>query len=248
VIRPGEEWGSPTSSPPDLEVAGSDADLAAAVAAHRGALIRFRPDPTSDLAGAVGIPVSPTPANVSQGIPEGFLATEIARVPDGSPVPLGIELVVDALQVTTGPAALDQPLAVNMVVLGSPPDALTGIVRRFGANVRVDGKTVFHGPCTTIVIATGQFRHGLDLVPRGHPGDGRAELQIYAVPARQRRQLRARLATGTHVPHPNITQRSAKSVSVSIDRRVALEVDGRPRARADQVDLTVVPNAYRLLV
>ena len=66
---------------------------------------------------------------------------------------------------------------------------------------------MFHGPCTTVVIATGQFRHGLDLVPRGHPGDGRAEVQIYAVPGRERRELRVRLATGTHVPHPKITQR-----------------------------------------
>ena len=64
VIRPGEEWGRPTSAAPDLEVAGGDADLAAAVRVsgilegflrRGGALVRFRPDASSDFAGAVGL-------------------------------------------------------------------------------------------------------------------------------------------------------------------------------------------------
>ncbi|MDQ1381858.1 MAG: hypothetical protein QOJ71_2577, partial [Actinomycetota bacterium] len=121
-------------------------------------------------------------------------------------------------------------------------------VRCFGANVAVDGKSVFHGPCTTVVVATGQFRHGLDIVPRGHPGDGRAEIQIYAVPRRQRRELRNRLSTGTHVPHPGITQRSGSRVRVSVDRRVPVEIDRRAAPEADRLDITVVPGAYRLLL
>jgi hypothetical protein len=223
VIKPGEEWGSPASSPPDLEISGSDADLAAAVSERPGILVRFQPDATSDLAGAVGIPVSDRPR-------------------DALGIELGIELALDLLSIESGPCA------VNMILLGSPPDAFGRVVRRFGANVRVDARPVFHGPCTTIVIATGQFRNDLDLVPRGHPGDGRAELQVYAVPSRERRQLRARLATGTHVPHPDITQRSGSRVTVSLDRRVALEVDGRRLPATDLVDVSVVPKAYRLLV
>jgi hypothetical protein len=215
VIKPGEEWGQPTSAVPDLEVTGDDADLAAAVSGHAGALVRFRPDPASDLAGAVGLDRAGT---------------------------LGVEVPLDLLRLADG------RVATNMVVVGSPPDAVGLRTRRFGANLRVDGKPVFHGPCTTIVIATGQFRRGLDIVPRGHPGDGRAETQVYAVPARERRHLRARLATGTHVPHPKITQRSGARVTLSIDRRVALEIDGRPAPRTDLIDVTVVPNAYRLLL
>ena len=88
----------------------------------------------------------------------------------------------------------------------------------------------------------------LDLVPRGHPGDGRAEVQIYAVPGRERRALQSRLATGTHVPHPKITQRSGSRVDVSIDRKVPLELDGRPVDPIDDLAVDVVPNAYRLLL
>ena len=157
-------------------------------------------------------------------------------------VALGVEVPLDLLRVDDG------PVATNMIVIGTPPEALGRFARRFGANVRVDARPVFHGPCTTVVISTGQFRRGLDLVPRGHPGDGRAEMQIYAVPGRQRRELRTRLATGTHVPHPKITQRSAARVTVSIDRRVPLEVDGRPAPATDLVDVEVVPSAYRLLL
>ena len=217
MIRPGESWGGPTSSPPDLEVYGGDADLAAAVARRPDLLVRFRPDASSDLARAIG------------------LATDSA-------VAAGVELPLDLLRVDDG------PVAVNMIVIGTPPDALGPLARRFGVNVRVDSRPLFHGPCTTVVVAIGQFRRGLDIVPRGHPGDGRAEAQIYAVPARQRRPLRARLATGTHVPHPKITQRTAGRVTVSIDRRVRIEVDGRPAPATDLLDVAVVPNAYRLLV
>jgi diacylglycerol kinase family enzyme len=107
---------------------------------------------------------------------------------------------------------------------------------------------VFHGPCTTVVVATGQFRRGLDIVPRGHPGDGRAEIQIYAVPGRDRRTLRRRLATGTHVPHPSITQRTGRRVTVTTGRKVPLEIDGRRRPATDFVVLDVVAAAYRLLL
>jgi hypothetical protein len=217
MIKPGEEWGRPTSAAPDFEVAGGDVQLAAAAGAHPGALLRFRPDATSDFAGAVGLGAA------------------------GS-TPSGTEVTLDLLRLDDGRAA------VNMLVLGTPPDSSRRFVRRFGASVRIDKRTVFLGPCTGIVIAVGQFRNGLDLVPRGHPGDGRAEVQIYAVPNRQRRALRARLATGTHVPHPDITQRSGTRVTLTTDRRVPLEIDGGEAPAIDVLNVEAVPNAYRLLL
>ena len=103
-------------------------------------------------------------------------------------------------------------------------------------------RPVFHGPCTTVVIATGQFRRGLDLVPRGHPGDGRAEVQVYAVPGRERRRLRG--PPGHRHPRPaprDHPAHRAPSVTVSVDRRVPLEIDGRPVAGADLVEITRRP-------
>jgi hypothetical protein len=217
VIRPGQEWGTPARGPADIEVTGSDADLARAVADRPGVLFRFRPDATSDLAGAVGLG--------AEEASQVEIALDLLRIDDGSPL-----------------------FAVNMVLLGTPPERLRRTTRRFGANVHVDDQPAFHGPCTTVVVAIGQFRDGLDVVPRGHPGDGRAEIQVYAVRGGERRVLRDRLATGTHVPHPAITQRTGRRVTVSTDRGVAIEVDGRPRPATDFVELTVVPGAYRLLL
>jgi hypothetical protein len=233
VIKPGEEWGRPASGPAELEVAGGDTDLAAAVAGRPGVLVHFRPDATSDLAGAVGLEPGPAASGIGSGVE---VDLDLLRLDD------------DLDDNSAGGADSGLTAAVNMVVVGRPPDALGPWVRCFGANVRIDGRPVFHGPCTTVVVATGQFLRGLDVVPRGHPGDGRAEVQIYAVPRRQRRALTARLATGTHVPHPNITQRSGNRIAVSLDRRVALEIDGHPAPEADEVGLTLVPAAYRLLL
>ena len=226
MIRPGEEWGTPASTPADVRVSGDDTALARMVEQHPGALIRFEPGERSDLADAVGL--------------QRTTAT-------GDSTPPGTEAKLDALRVNadgcTGPLT-----SVNMVVLGVAPGSLGRFTRRFGAQVRVNDKTVFHGPCTTIVIATGQFRAGLDLVPRGHPGDGRAEVQVYAVPGRQRRQLRSRLATGTHVPHPAISQHAGAHVTVTTGRRVPLEIDGRSVLTTAVIEVTVLPGAYRLLL
>jgi hypothetical protein len=223
VIRPGQEWGAPARGPADIEVTGGDADLAAAVADRPGLLVRFRPAATSDLAGAVGLG--------GEGAP-------------------GFEVALDLLRVEHSEHVEQRgaETAVNMVVIGTPPDRVRRSTRRFRANVRIDDQPVFDGPCTTVVVAIGQFRAGLDVVPRGHPGDGRAEIQVYAVAGPDRRVLRRRLATGTHVPHPGITQRTGRLITVRTGRSVALEVDGRARPATDLVELTVVPAAYRLLL
>jgi diacylglycerol kinase family enzyme len=73
-------------------------------------------------------------------------------------------------------------------------------------------------------------------------------VQIYAVTSRERRALRDRLATGTHVPHPHITQRSGARVAITTERPVPLEIDGRGADPTDIVNVEVVPSAYRLLL
>ncbi len=222
MIRPGEPWGSPTSSPPDIEIAGDDAALAAAVAANRGALVRFRPDPGSDLARAVGLsPVT------------GAAAAD----------PSGTELPLDALELG------DERLICNMCVFGTPPDRLRRTSPTFEVEIELDGRPWFSGRATTVVIAVGQFLRGLDIVPRGHPGDGKAEVQVYDLARRERRAMRARLASGSHVPHPGIRQRSAEKIKFRSEPPAPWEVDGAPDpSPTSTTAISVVPGAYRLLV
>jgi len=221
TLRPGQPWGTEASGPPDFEVTGGDRILAAALA--RGVadpLVRFGAAPDSDLARAVGL------------VP-GAAAT-------------GMALPLDALDVAADDA--DPVKAVNSIVAGVAPDRLRAWHGPAGLTIEIDGVTVDADKATALVLMNGQYLRGLDLSPRGHPGDGVAEAQIYALPPSARRQMRSRLATGAHLPHPGITIRKARQVMVRARRPVPLEIDGVPSGRCTTLSITLRPAAYRLLV
>jgi hypothetical protein len=215
-IKKGQNWGSPASAPPDREISGSDADLAAWVATAPGALVQWDPATGSDLARAVGLA--------------------------GGATATGTELPMDALELADG------TLALNMVVLGRPPDRLTRTARRIEMRIRLDDDLWFEGRATTFVCAIGQWLRGSDLIPRGHPGDGRAEAQVYRLRAPERRLMRARLAAGGHLPHPRILQRTARRIELVAGSPVLLEVDGIAKGTVSRLVAQVRPGAYRLLV
>jgi YegS C-terminal NAD kinase beta sandwich-like domain len=224
-LRHGEPWGHNATSPPDVEVAGDDSALVAAAVSRPGALVRFRPSPRSDLARALGLGS------------DGSGATEVA---------------IDALAIDADDSPAEPVgavAAVNAVVLGPPPDRLRWTARAADITVRVDGRAWFSGRATSVVVANGQFLRGADLVPRGHPGDGWAEVQVYALARRARRGMRHRLPTGTHLPHPDVRAGRARRVEIEVcGRRLAVEVDGRPRGRTAGLVVRLVPAAVRLLV
>ena len=228
TVRKGEPWGAPTAAPADLEVRGDDAALAALLPDHLGALVRFQPT-RSDFAKAVGLAADAAPSDIG--------AADAA--------PSGIALPIDAI-------AVDGTYAMNMVVLGTAPGRVRATSRSHRLRVVVDDREVFAGRATTVVIANGQFLDDGDIVPRGHPGDGRLEVQVYALAPRERRGMRARLPSGTHLPHPRITTTSGRTIRVESSGGtgrggVAVAYDGHPIGRRSTVDAAVVPGALRLL-
>ena len=171
-------------------------------------------------------------------------ASDLARavgLPGGGPGTMAVP--VDLLRLDDG------GVAVNAVVVGVPPDRLRWWHRPFAVEVVVDG-TAFSARGTTVVVATGQFLRGFDVSPRGHPGDGWCEVQVYAVPPGQRRPMRSRLRSGSHLPHPGITTRRGRSVEVRCGRAVDVEVDGKKAAakRIRSVSVELVPAGFRLLI
>jgi YegS C-terminal NAD kinase beta sandwich-like domain len=216
VIRRGEQWGNEPTGAPDVRVDGDDAALAAIVGRHRGDLIGFVPDASSDIARALGL---------------------APKAPAGT-----TEVPLDAIELGDGATVS------NAAVLGVAPDRLAPWHRRRAVRVEVDGRTVFDGRASTIVVATGQFLRGADLVPRGHPGDGRVEVQVYALDPAQRGPMRRRLAAATHVPHPDITEAAGGHIGIVAERPWPLELDGHATAPRARLSLAVVPGAYRLLV
>ena len=220
-LRPGQSWGTETSDPPDLEVSGADQRLAQVLTSGIcDPLVRFLPAAESDLALAVGLVAGAAPA--------------------------GLALPVDALEVV-GDGGLEA-VAVNSIVVGMAPDRLRAWHRPAALSVDIDGASVDAGKATTLVVMNGQYLRCLDVSPRGHPGDGVAEAQLYALKPGARRAMRARLTTGAHVPHPAITIRKARRLVVRAARPVALEIDAQPAGRITELSITLRPAAYRLLV
>lgn len=219
MIRPGDEWGTPTTAQADVRVRGDDRALAAVVVVGPTTpLIRFEPV-GSELARAVGLAEAP---------------------PDTGPPLRGIELPIDAIETSEG-------VAVNAAVFGIAPGRLRSYHRRRPITVAIDGNTRFTGPATTVVVANGQFLDGADVVPRGHPGDGRLEIQVYALTPGERGAMRRRLPGGTHVPHPHITAVTGQSVKITADHPWSVVVDGHVAQRTSQFRATVIPSAFRLL-
>jgi hypothetical protein len=219
VIGKGEAWERPAAGPPERMVRGGDAELAAAVAGSPGVRIGVESGGGGDLLRALGLGV-----------------TAHAPAPAGAPAH---DLAVDGLRVR---AAGEQELfGVNLLVLGTPPDRLTAVSRRATVTVVVDGRVVHDGPAVAVVVANGQYLRGADIVPRGHPGDGRVEVQVYHPRRGEAGAVRRRLALGTHLPHPRITQVSGRAIEVTATRRLPLELDGRARAATDRISVTVLP-------
>jgi diacylglycerol kinase (ATP) len=242
TLRPGQPWGTEASGPPDFEVSGGDRVLA--VALGRGItdpLVRFSPGPDSDLARAVGL----VAGAASTGLALPLDALTIAASPQS-----GVRLPEYGGKGTPvhGDLGSGSVEAVNSIVVGVAPDRLRAWHRPAGLSVEIDGVAVEAAQVTSLVVMNGQYLRGLDLSPRGHPGDGVAEAQLYALRPGDRRAMRGRLAAGAHVPHPAIAIRRARRVIVRASRPAALEVDGTPAGQISDLEITLRPAAYRLLV
>lgn len=223
TIRPGEDWGTPTEAEPTHVIAGGDRTLAAALATlDPSALVTFAPDRSSDLGRAIGLaPGTMTPRR-------------------------GIALPVDAMAVERSSATI---WAVNAVELGAPPGSLRATARQAEVSVTVDGRRFHDGPATGVVIANGQFVDGLDISPRGHPGDGRIEVQVYALRPGERGAMRRRLATGSHLPHPRIRTGSGRRIRVRVRAGAwPVRIDGHPTGRSGTIVVEVRSPALHLIV
>lgn len=106
----------------------------------------------------------------------------------------------------------------------------------------------WHGPILGVmnVGSLGEW----EVAPRAHPNDGRMDVvQVDAqMSVRQRRQARARLPLGTHVPHPAIVVRTQRQGSWRFDRPMRVWIDGRPVGRARSIEATVRPDAMTVAV
>ena len=104
----------------------------------------------------------------------------------------------------------------------------------------------WRGPIVAAMNA--QFRGDWDVAPRSHPGDGRLDLLQADLPVGDRWKARARLRTGTHVPHPGISERRVKAVQLDLTPGTSVWLDGERVGEARALSVRVVPDALTVVV
>lgn len=98
-------------------------------------------------------------------------------------------------------------------------------------------------------VMNAQYLGQWDLAPRGHPNDGRMDVVTISADMswRQRRLLRRRLPTGTHLPHPHIRSQSLAEPWTA-DEPGTLTLDGRRRLSVDRVRIGLEADALTVWI
>ncbi len=97
-----------------------------------------------------------------------------------------------------------------------------------------------------VLVMNAQFLGHFDVAPRSHPNDGRTDSVRVdsAMSMRARLQARRRSRTGTHLPHPRLTARSAATQRWEFARPLVIWVDGVRWSTASSLEVVVEPDAF----
>lgn len=92
-------------------------------------------------------------------------------------------------------------------------------------------------------VMNAQFRGVWNVAPRAHPNDGRLDVLDAQLGVGDRVKARRRLRYGSHVPHPQVTQRRVDAVQFEFDRPMALWLDGEAAGMVRRLSVRVEPDA-----
>lgn len=99
-----------------------------------------------------------------------------------------------------------------------------------------------------VAAMNAQFLGSWDVAPRGHPNDGRLDVLDADLPFDERLQVRSRLKTGTHLPHPRIDERHVSSLQLDLERPTPVLLDGDDLGPATTLSIRVEPDALLCVV
>lgn len=100
----------------------------------------------------------------------------------------------------------------------------------------------------SVVAMNASFLGDADLGPRAHPNDGLLEVTDGRLGWWDRRRAHSRMATGTHVPHPDLSERRVRTLDVAFTRPAVLSLDGEDRGHCDRIEVRVVPDGLLVVV
>lgn len=99
----------------------------------------------------------------------------------------------------------------------------------------------------TFVALNAQWRGEWDLGPKAHPNDGLLDSYEARLTLSDLGKVRARLPTGSHLPHPGIKQRRVPTLDVAFDRPLIVEVDGVVVGKARALSIRLEPDALTIV-
>ena len=100
-----------------------------------------------------------------------------------------------------------------------------------------------------VVAANAAFVGSWNVAPRAHPGDGRLDtVAVVGMAVTDRIKARRRMASGTHIPHPDIAVRRVRAAQFEFERPTNIHLDGRLTASARSLSIRVEPDAIDLWV
>jgi hypothetical protein len=170
----------------------------------------------------------------------GAVLAEARRAGARAPV---IGLVGGDLRRTMGGTADEAGLRTGEGVM-FPVDAGTANGAPFVAHAVVRNRR-----WTRVVAAfNAQWWGAWNAAPRAHPNDGFLDIYDARLGVADLRKVRARLATGSHLPHPRIAGRRAAAVELSFERALPLWLDGGPVGRVSRLALGIEPDALTVVL
>ena len=99
-----------------------------------------------------------------------------------------------------------------------------------------------------VAVMNAQWLGDWDLGPRAHPGDARLDVTDGRVPLGDLWQARARVRTGTHLPHPGLKTSRVGRLELALARPETLWLDGQRVARVRQLVIEVEPDALDVVI
>lgn len=234
--------------PERIAVAGGDGTLgpAAELAGRLGVPLAVIPAGTAnDFARAYGVPADQEAAAELAAAGTRTRPLELGRLADGRPF-----VNVASAGLASVAARRAQPLKPRLGALaygvGAVRAAASAHPQR--ASVRVDGATVFDGPCWQVIVAVSGAFGGGSGVAEADPEDG--VLDVVVLPAGSRLGLARRawgLRTRTIAQQRGVEHHRGHMVEANLPDRAELNVDGEIR-RGGLERVTVRARAFRLVV
>ncbi len=98
-----------------------------------------------------------------------------------------------------------------------------------------------------VVAMNAQWVGEWNFGPKAHPNDGIVDAYEAHLQRFDWRKVKARLPSGTHVPHPRIEPTRGKAVTFGLGRDYDVFIDGEAVERAQHLAVRVLPDAIRVI-